>query len=131
MANIETWEFYEKLNEIVYVTDMDSYDLIYMNRKAREIYGIHSVEEVKGFHILKSIANSKRYLLLSFSIIVCFSTSRAAMTAHSPERSIAILLEYLGQVLKSERVYIFAHSCQLVLKAQSLKFFDMISSMKK
>lgn len=42
------WEFYEALDEIVYAADMDSYELIYMNRKAREIYGFESVDEVKG-----------------------------------------------------------------------------------
>ncbi len=167
MANIETWEFYEKLNEIVYVTDMDSYDLIYMNRKAREIYGIHSMEEVKGkkcyelffggqspcvfcnnsqlksncfleemrYHpafkrslVLKQTMiekDGRRYrfeLAIDLSIwnqwgseyeanaIMVNEGLRAAMTAHSPERSIAILLEYLGQVLKSERVYIFEES---------------------
>ena len=42
------WDFYENLNEIVYVSDMDTYDLIYMNKKAREIYGLSSQEEVCG-----------------------------------------------------------------------------------
>ena len=32
------WEFYEELNEIVYVADMDSHELVYMNRLARELY---------------------------------------------------------------------------------------------
>ena len=25
------WEFFDKLNEVVYVSDMDSHELIYMN----------------------------------------------------------------------------------------------------
>jgi diguanylate cyclase (GGDEF)-like protein len=41
-------EFYENMNEIVYVSDMDNYEVIYMNRKARELYGIVSQEELKG-----------------------------------------------------------------------------------
>lgn len=42
------WEFYEKLNEIVYVCDIDTYELEYMNRKACEMYGLSSFDEVKG-----------------------------------------------------------------------------------
>lgn len=42
------WEFFENLNELVYVTDMDSYELLYMNKKTLETYGFHSLEEVAG-----------------------------------------------------------------------------------
>lgn len=42
------WEFYENLNEIEYVCDIDTYELIYMNRKARELWGYTSLDEVKG-----------------------------------------------------------------------------------
>lgn len=38
----EFWQFYENLNEVVYVSDIDTYELIYMNRHAREVYGIAS-----------------------------------------------------------------------------------------
>lgn len=36
------------MSEIVYVSDIDSYELVYMNRAAREQYGVQSVEELKG-----------------------------------------------------------------------------------
>jgi diguanylate cyclase (GGDEF)-like protein len=36
------------MNEIVYAADIDNYELYYVNRKAREILGVNSVEEVKG-----------------------------------------------------------------------------------
>jgi diguanylate cyclase (GGDEF)-like protein len=42
------WEFYENLNEIVYVSDIETYELIYMNRKAREIHGLSDNDEYKG-----------------------------------------------------------------------------------
>lgn len=42
------WEFYENLNEIVYVCDMDSYDIEYMNKKALAEWGLTGIEEVKG-----------------------------------------------------------------------------------
>lgn len=44
----ELWEFYEELQEIVYVLDMDTCELVYMNRHAREIYNVSSLEDVKG-----------------------------------------------------------------------------------
>jgi diguanylate cyclase (GGDEF)-like protein len=42
------WEFYENMNEIVYASDIDTYEIVYMNRKTRELYGVNSVQETKG-----------------------------------------------------------------------------------
>ena len=42
------WEFFENLNELVYVTDMDTYEVVYMNRCALRAFGIGSVEEIRG-----------------------------------------------------------------------------------
>lgn len=42
------WEHYENLDEYVYVSDMDSYELVYMNRKAREAFHVPSIETVMG-----------------------------------------------------------------------------------
>lgn len=42
------WKFYEHINEIVYTTDLDTYELQYMNRKALDAYGYVSLEEIKG-----------------------------------------------------------------------------------
>ena len=42
------WEFFENLDEIVYVADMDKYVLVYMNKKALEIYGFHTMDEIVG-----------------------------------------------------------------------------------
>ena len=38
------WEFYENLDEYVYVADIDSYELVYMNRKAREAFNVQSAK---------------------------------------------------------------------------------------
>lgn len=46
MANV--WEIYENMQEIVYVTDMDTYEVIYINRFGRERFGIRSMEELRG-----------------------------------------------------------------------------------
>ncbi len=42
------WDFFENMGENVHVSDMDSYELLYMNRKALETFGFHSQEEVIG-----------------------------------------------------------------------------------
>ena len=42
------WEFFENLNEVVYVADVDTHELIYMNKKTLEIYNLHSLDELKG-----------------------------------------------------------------------------------
>ena len=44
----DIWGFFENINEIVYVADIETYEMIYMNRKAMEVFGIGSLEEVKG-----------------------------------------------------------------------------------
>lgn len=46
MKNI--WDFYENMNEVVYVSDMDTYELVYLNRCGREKLGISSLEHLKG-----------------------------------------------------------------------------------
>lgn len=42
------WDFFENLNEFVYASDIDTNELIYMNKKAREIYGVYSEKEYVG-----------------------------------------------------------------------------------
>lgn len=42
------WSFFENLDEFVYVSDTDTHELVYMNRKTRETYGFHSLDEIKG-----------------------------------------------------------------------------------
>lgn len=42
------WEFFENMDELVYVSDADSYELLYMNKKALQTFGFGSVEEAAG-----------------------------------------------------------------------------------
>ncbi len=44
----DRWGFFDNINEIVYVSDLENYQLVYMNKKALEVYGINSLEEVRG-----------------------------------------------------------------------------------
>lgn len=52
------WEFFENMNEYVYVADIDSHELIYMNKKARETYGVQSQEELAGRKCYEVLQNS-------------------------------------------------------------------------
>ena len=42
------WEFFGNMNELLYVSDMDSHELIYMNKKALALFGFDSVDELAG-----------------------------------------------------------------------------------
>ncbi len=46
MSNI--WEIYDKLQEIVYVTDMDTHEVIYINRFGLQRLGLSSMEDARG-----------------------------------------------------------------------------------
>ena len=41
------WEFFDTLSEYVYVADMDTHDLVYMNQIALKAFGVSSPEEVR------------------------------------------------------------------------------------
>lgn len=42
------WKFFENMNEYMYVVDMDTNELLYMNRKTLDTYGFSSLEEIVG-----------------------------------------------------------------------------------
>lgn len=52
------WEFFENMNELVYVADVDTYEFIYMNRKALSICGLSSLEETKGKKCYEVLQNT-------------------------------------------------------------------------
>lgn len=45
---MKIWEFFENLDGLVYTCDMDTYEVLYMNQKARKDYGIHSLDDIRG-----------------------------------------------------------------------------------
>lgn len=51
------WEFFDTLGELVYVSDIESYDLIYMNKKALQTYGFQSLEEIKHLKCYEVLQN--------------------------------------------------------------------------
>lgn len=50
------WELFENMNEMVYVADIDTYELVYMNKKMRETYGL-SQEELIGKKCYEALQN--------------------------------------------------------------------------
>lgn len=41
---MKIWNFFENLNEMVYVSDMDTYEMVYMNKKTLAMFGYKSVD---------------------------------------------------------------------------------------
>ncbi len=165
MKNI--WEFFDNLNEFVYVSDIDSYELIYMNKKVLKTYGFNTLDEAVGKKCcevigrrssLCSACNNQDLIPGYFKEWRCYSFSlgrhmilkdtmieqdgrryrmeiaidannqtsggdllysyeslealvneglRVALKEPTPDKSIDIILEYIGKVLNGERTYIF------------------------
>lgn len=58
MADI--WDFFENMDELVYVADMDTYDMVYMNRRAMAQYALTSPEQYqnrKCYELLQSCSS--------------------------------------------------------------------------
>lgn len=162
-----SWDFFENINEPAYAIDIDSHEILYMNRKAMETYGVFSADELKGKrcyevlygnHSLCAMCNNdqlsekefkkrkyfnpvrnKYFLLMAvmikengrrcrFEIAIDINESedyrqttnmyrnlestvnegiKHAICQPDPEKSIDIILEFLGKTLKGERAYIF------------------------
>lgn len=52
------WQFFENLNEYVYATEIETNELVYMNRKTLDAFGFHSVEDIQGKKCYEVIQNS-------------------------------------------------------------------------
>ena len=42
------WPFFQNLDEFVYASDMETNELVYLNRKALDAYGLKSLDEIRG-----------------------------------------------------------------------------------
>lgn len=161
------WDFFENAKESAYAIDMDSHEILYMNRRLLETYGIFSVDELKGkkcYEVLYgnhspcAMCNNeqlserefekrkyfnpvcnKYFLLMAtmtnnnghrcrFEIAIDIDENedyrqvtnrykdleaivnegiKHATCEPDPDKSINIILEFLGKTLKGERSYIF------------------------
>lgn len=42
------WSFFQNLDELVYASDIETYELVYLNQKALDAFGLKSLDEIKG-----------------------------------------------------------------------------------
>ncbi len=161
------WEFFENLNEFVYASDIDSYEVVYMNKRLLEFYGYHSLDEVYGKKCYEVFQNCSRpcaictnselspgnfkewgyynpiigkHMVIKDTMIedngrrlrveialdaekpewrnsmlnsyqsmekLVNEGIRLAMQAVTPDKTINVILDYLGKSLNAERTYIF------------------------
>ena len=52
------WKFFDKLNEFVYICDLQTDELIYMNDKTLKTYGLESREQMKDKKCYEILHNS-------------------------------------------------------------------------
>lgn len=160
-------DFFENINEAAYAIDMDSHEILYMNPKAQEIYGISSLDKQKGKkcyevlygnnspcamcnneQLIETKYEKKRYFnpacnkyFMHIDVMTNENGRRCrtsiaidinekedyrqatnnyrnleftvnegikhATRQPDPEKSIDIILEFLGKTLRGERAYIF------------------------
>lgn len=165
--NVEIQSFFENMGEIMYISDPNTYDLVYLNRAGREALGVPSLDDIRGkkcyevLHRVKSPcsmctnallrpgrffewtyfnSNLGRHYSLKDTLIqhggrllraelavnidleekqrevlskmrsnetVINQALELALNEDDPERSINVLLQYLGEHLDADRTYIF------------------------
>ena len=82
------WEFFENLDEYVYVSDPETGELVYMNKKALRTYGFHSNEEIVGL---------KCYEILQGNSVPCsFCTNEQLRSGYFKE------WQYYNPILKTD-----------------------------
>ena len=42
------WDYYENYDEYVYASDVDTYELVYMNKKTRDAFNVDSLQSLAG-----------------------------------------------------------------------------------
>lgn len=166
------WEFFQNMNELVYVSDMDTYELIWMNKKALDVYGYESTDEIVGkkcYEVLQHCQSPcavcdnqelrpgyfnewryynpvlQRYTVLKNTTVedegrrcrveIALDASmqewqgngnrtyenmeaivneglRVALRAETPDKSLDVFLEYIGEAQNGDRAYIFERNEQ-------------------
>ena len=54
----KVWGFFENMNEAVYASDIDTYELIYLNKTARNLFNFKDKAAYKGKNATKSCSNA-------------------------------------------------------------------------
>ncbi len=65
------WEFFEELNELVYVSDIDTYDIVYMNKKALNAFGLKALRDAEGKKCYEVIQGSGKKCTVCTNPLLC------------------------------------------------------------
>lgn len=49
----DIWQFFENMNEYVYATDIETHEIVYMNRKTLQVYGLQHLKMQKEKNAMK------------------------------------------------------------------------------
>ena len=53
----KVWEFFENMNEAVYASDVDTYELLYLNKAARDLFQFKDESDYKEKTAMRSCSN--------------------------------------------------------------------------
>lgn len=53
----KVWEFFENMNEAVYASDVDTYELLYLNKAARDLFSLRMSLIIKEKTAMRSCSN--------------------------------------------------------------------------
>lgn len=167
----EITAFFEDLNEVVYITDVETDEIVYMNKKNRQEYGDHPMQYYAGkkcyelfqksavpckfctnhllnpgkfvewkyynplldktfmlkdgmierdgrryrIEIALDISNQKNSKFKEYQEIEALANEgfRLALQEDIPDKSIEVILEYIGKALNGERSYIFEQNSEM------------------
>ena len=56
----EVWKFFNTLNEFVYICDIQTDELIYINDKTLKTYGFESQEQLQGKNAMRYFITAQR-----------------------------------------------------------------------
>ena len=51
-------QFFQNLDELVYAADIETHELVYLNQKALDAFGLKSLDEIKGKKCYEVLQNS-------------------------------------------------------------------------
>ena len=86
MNEIEViWKFLDNLDEYVYATDIETDELVYMNRKLLEVYGLQSIDDVKGM---------KCYEVLQKSSVPCGMCNNDRLCAENSRKKRCMIISF-------------------------------------
>ncbi len=54
------WKTYEEMDEVIYASDMETHELVFLNKKCRELFGVESLEQIRGEKCYRLLQNNAK-----------------------------------------------------------------------